>query len=73
MSKNTSKLKTIFYIILIMVFGSDFLVYREHAAFLWDNIPSWSAFYGFVSCVILILAYKVLGHGWLMKKEDYYD
>lgn len=34
MSKNTSKLKIIFYIILIIVFGSDFLVHREHAAFL---------------------------------------
>ena len=70
---NKRTLKAIFVIVLVIVFGADFLVHRHHAVFIWDEIPGWSAVYGFVSCVIIIFAYLVLGHGVLMKKENYYD
>ncbi len=51
----------------------DFFLYREHVAFLWDGIPGFSAFYGFISTVLIILVSKFVGHVWLMKPEDYYD
>lgn len=70
---NAGKLKKIGYVTLAAVFVADFFVHRDHAIFIWDKIPGWSAFYGFVSCVVLILVSKFLGHHGIMKREDYYD
>ncbi len=70
---NVRALKILLYVTLIVVFVADFLAHREHAAFIWDKIPGWSAAYGFVSCVLLIIVSKFLGHEWLYKEEDYYD
>jgi hypothetical protein len=71
---NVKTLKKLFYLSLIVVVALDFLVHREHAYFIWDEWPGWGAFYGFVSCVLIIKVSKFLGHqGGLMKREDYYD
>ncbi len=71
---NSGTLKKIGYLILALVFVSDFFVSRAHAEYIWDKIPGWGAFYGFVSCVIIILVSKFLGHqGGIMQDEDYYD
>lgn len=71
--QNAGRLKKLLYVTLAVVFIADFFVPREHAEFLWDKIPGWGALYGFISCVILIVVSKFIGHVWLMKKEDYYD
>ncbi len=71
---NSAQLKKIGYLILAVVFASDFFVHREHAEYIWDKIPGWGAFYGFVSCVLIILVSKFLGHqGGIMQSEDYYN
>ncbi len=70
---NVKTLKRFLYVTLFVVFVADFLAHREHTAFIWDKIPGWSAAYGFVSCVLLIIVSKFLGHKWLYKEEDYYD
>ncbi|MEK6590548.1 MAG: hypothetical protein AABZ11_07695 [Nitrospinota bacterium] len=71
--KNMNELRRPFYIILVLVVLSDFFVHREHVAFFWDHIPGWSALYGFISCIVIILVSKFIGHEWLLKEEDYYD
>ncbi|MDQ0562393.1 hypothetical protein QO004_004198 [Rhizobium mesoamericanum] len=64
----------LFYLVLVLIVGADFLVSRDHAEYLWDRLPGWSAVYGFGSCVLLIFVSKFLGHqGGLMRREDYYD
>jgi hypothetical protein len=71
---NASTLKKLSYVGLALVVVADFLVHREHAIYIWDKLPGWGAFYGFVSCVIIILVSKFLGHqGGIMQGEDYYD
>jgi hypothetical protein len=66
--------RRLFYLVLVLIVISDFLVFREHAEYLWDRLPGWSALYGFGSCVLLIFVSKFLGHqGGLMRREDYYD
>jgi hypothetical protein len=66
--------RRLFYLMLVLTVIADFLVFREHAEYLWDRLPGWSAVYGFCSCVLLILVSKFLGHqGGLMRREDYYD
>lgn len=59
---------------LVVVFAADFLVNRDHGDFFWDLIPGWAAAFGFVSCIAIIFASKLLGHqGRVMRDEDYYD
>lgn len=62
------------YITLAVIVIGDFLAHREHAEFFWDKIPGWSALYGFISCVLIVVVSKFIGHQLgFMKKEDYYD
>ncbi|AFL53144.1 hypothetical protein ABIE78_000961 [Sinorhizobium fredii] len=66
--------RRLLYLVLVLIVLADFLVPREHAEYLWERLPGWSAFYGFGSCVLLIFVSKFLGHqGGLMRREDYYD
>ncbi|WP_049732374.1 hypothetical protein [Rhizobium ecuadorense] len=66
--------RRLFYLVLVLIVIADFLVPREHAEYLWDRLPGWSAVYGFFSCVLLIFVSKFLGHrAGLMRREDYYD
>jgi hypothetical protein len=46
---------------------------HEHAAFVWEEIPVFSAIYGFTGCVLIIAVAKALGHYWLQKEAGYYD
>lgn len=60
------------YVIAVIVLVSDFYVHHDHAEFVWETIPGFSALYGFISCVAIIAAAKVLG-ALLGRKGDYYD
>ncbi len=40
--------RRLFYLVLVLIVIADFLVSREHAEYLWDRLPGWSAVYGFV-------------------------
>ena len=72
--KYMNQRRRLFYLVLVLIVVADFLVSREHAEYLWDGLPGWSAVYGFGSCVLLIFVSKFLGHrGGLMRREDYYD
>ncbi len=46
---------------------------QAHAAFVWQEIPVFSAIYGFIGCILIIVVSKALGHHWLQKEEDYYE
>lgn len=49
------------------------LVDKEHAHTAAEHIPGfWSAF-GFVACVVIVIASKAFGHSGIMTREDYYD
>ncbi|TCU37815.1 hypothetical protein [Rhizobium azibense] len=66
--------RRLFYLALVLIVAADFLVIREHAEYLWERLPGWSAVYGFGSCVLLIFVSKFLRHRiGLMRREDYYD
>lgn len=72
--KFSKRLKVIFYVILAVVFISDFFVERAHPVFAWDTIPGFWALYGFIGCVAIVLISKFIGHKCgIMKKEDFYD
>lgn len=41
--------------------------------FFWEGFPLFSACYGFIGCVVIILGSKALGHHFLQKRESYYE
>lgn len=71
--KPFEKYKKFFYIALALAVVFDFLAPRHHPYFFWDNIRGFNAVYGFLSCVVIILVAKNLGHLFVLKGEDYYD
>lgn len=61
----------IFYASLVLLLVLDLFV-EKHSLFGFDSAPSFSAAYGFISCVLLVLIAKVL-RLLLMRDEDHYD
>ena len=50
-----------------------FLFHGEHHHFPFESWPAFGSFYGLVSCVVIVVASKILGKVWLMRRENYYD
>lgn len=61
----------IFYASLVVLLVLDLFV-DKHPYFGFDGAPSFSAAYGFISCVLLVLIAKVL-RVLLMREEKHYD
>jgi hypothetical protein len=49
------------------------LYLHPHIHFIWETLPFFSAVYGFIGCIVIILGSKALGHYWLQRQEDYYE
>lgn len=61
----------IFYASCALLVLFDFIVHR-HIYVEFEKIPTFYALYGFVACVLLVLAAKVLRR-LIMRDEEYYD
>ena len=46
--------------------------YDKHGHYSWEELPAFYAFFGFISCVLLVVAAKGL-RKLLKRDEDYYD
>lgn len=53
--------------------GHEGAAEHEEDAFAFEQIPIFSAIFGFVICALLGLGAKAYGHNVVMKREDYYD
>ena len=75
--KRFKLIKKIFYITLAVIALAEIAVvyvfHLGHGHFRFENLPAFGSIYGFISCVLIIVISKFIGHLWLMKKEDYYD
>jgi hypothetical protein len=71
--KNRKRLSLFFYSGLALVVGADFFIPRQGGHFFWEELFGFGAIYGFISCVLIIIVSKALGHMGLMQPEDYYD
>ncbi len=70
---SSKTLKRIVYAILALTVVLDLFIPRDHVHFFWDDIPGFSAAYGILSCILIIIVSKALGRFWLSRPEDYYD
>lgn len=69
--KNVKNLLRVFYLSLFVLLGADFFLHKhDHIAI--GNALEFYAFYGFISCVLLIFIAKVL-RVIIKRDEKYYD
>ena len=69
--QNVKRALRVLYAICGVLFLIDF-VYHRHVEHGWEALWGFYAVYGFVACVVLVLAAKEMRKV-LMRKEDYYD
>ncbi|MBI9073998.1 MAG: hypothetical protein JEZ02_01215 [Desulfatibacillum sp.] len=60
-----------FYMVLGGLLVADLFVLK-HPHFPWEHAPDFSAAYGFISCVVLVLVARGLRRI-VKRREDYYD
>ncbi len=69
--KNVRNFLRVFYLSLFVLLGADFFIHKhDHVEV--GNAPEFYAFYGFISCVMLIFIAKVL-RVLIKRNEAYYD
>ena len=70
---STKIVKKIAYGMLVLLILEDFIIPRHEIHFFGDKIPGFWSLFGFISCVLIIVVSKWIGHHWLVRDEDYYD
>ena len=72
-----NRLKTVvrvcFGLLALLIVVDALLVDKEHAHTRLEHLPAFWSIFGFVGCVVIILASKWFGHAGIMTREDYYD
>jgi len=69
----TKTVKKLAYGILVLLIVADFIIPRHEIHFFGDKVPGFWSLFGFISCALIIVVSKWLGHHWLMRDDDYYD
>ena len=69
--QNVRKLLRVFYAICAGLIIADWIIHR-HIYHLWESLWGFYCLFGFVACVILVLAAREMRKV-LMRDEDYYD
>ena len=59
--------------LLVVIDAIPGIVDKEHAHTWPEHWPAFWAVFGFVGCVLIIIASKAFGHAGIMTREDYYD
>lgn len=67
---NQRRLRMVFYALCAVLVALEVLVHR-HAEHPWENAFAFHAVFGFVACVVLVLAAKQMRRV-LMRRENYY-
>lgn len=69
---NVKRLLGSFYLSLLFLLIIEFLVLK-HPYFPWEKWPGFYAVFGFVACVVLVIAAKYILRPLVKRPEDYYD
>lgn len=59
--------------LLVVIDAIPAFVDKHHAHTKLEHIPGFWAVFGFVACVLIVIASKAFGKAGIMKREDYYD
>ncbi|MCF8145674.1 MAG: hypothetical protein K9N21_17320 [Deltaproteobacteria bacterium] len=70
--RNVKILLGCFYASLLVLLIIEWFVHK-HPHFDWEAWPEFYAVYGFVACVVLVVAAKYILRPLVKRREDYYD
>ena len=70
--RNVKRLLRYFYASLLILLIIEFFVHK-HPHFSWEGWLEFYAVYGFVACVVLVVAAKYILRPLMKRREDYYD
>jgi hypothetical protein len=62
-----------FGLLALLILLDALLVNKEHAHTRIEHFPAFWSIFGFLGCVVIIIASKWFGHAGIMTREDYYD
>jgi hypothetical protein len=72
-----NRLKTViricFGVLAVLILWDAVLVHKDHAHTAMERLPAFWSVFGFLGCVVIVLASKWFGHTGIMTREDYYD
>ena len=57
----------------VYIYLSEKHIIERHAYYKWEEAFGFYAFFGFVSCVVLVLISKYILRPLVMRKEDFYE
>ena len=66
------RLRTIFYMFLVLCIPAGFFTEHGHAVFFWHKIPSIDVVFGFLGAMLLIVGARLLAH-LVGREEEFYD
>lgn len=67
------RLSFVLLALLVVIDAIPALVDKHEAHTKLEHIPGFWSLFGFVACVVIIIASKWFGHAGIMQREDYYD
>ena len=70
--KTIRRLWVVFLAVLVALVIADFFV-QHHPHFGFDDTPAFGAWYGFLSCIVMVIGSKKLIGLFLQRKDTYYD
>lgn len=70
--RNVKILLRSFFTSLFVLLAVEFFLHK-HAVFEWEKWPAFYAAFGFVACVVLVVAAKYILRPLVKRREDYYD
>ncbi|OQX65734.1 MAG: hypothetical protein B5M55_03185 [Desulfococcus sp. 4484_242] len=70
--RNIKILLGCFYVSLFILLIIEFFI-SKHPHYPWEAWPEFYAVYGFVACVVLVVAAKYILRPLVKRREDYYD
>lgn len=71
-SENLKRFLNVFYVFLVVLIIVDLFIHK-HPYFKFEEYPSFYGTFGFVACVLLVLAARFILRPLVMRDEKYYD
>jgi hypothetical protein len=71
--KTVVRLSFVLLALLVLADAIPAIVNKEHAHTSLEHLPGFWSVFGFIGCVVIIIASKWFGHAGIMQREDYYD
>jgi hypothetical protein len=66
-------IRVCFGLLALLILLDAVLVDKDHAHTTLERLPAFWSIFGFLGCVLIIVASKWFGHTGIMTREDYYD